>query len=88
MMLVFSEMPKLRLVLVAMDAEGVIPDALACAYRQHGFLAYYTMATMHEPTCTKMSLEQRHHIGHVASNNDLLIVEGDIKRFLVVHGEF
>ena len=88
MMLAFSEIPKLRLVLVAMDGEGVIPDAPAYACQQHGSHAYFTMATMHEPTCTNMSLEQRHDIGHVASNNDLLIVESDIKRFLFVQGEF
>jgi DNA-binding transcriptional MocR family regulator len=81
-MISLAAMLKLRLVSVEMDAEGVIPNALEIACRQHGSRAYYAIPTMHNPTSATMSLERRHDIARVARNNDLLIVEDDIYRFL------
>lgn len=81
-MISLAAMLKLRLVAVDMDADGVIPDALEAACRQHGPSAYYAVPTMHNPTCATIPAERRREIAKIAAREDLLIVEDDIYRFL------
>lgn len=81
-MISLAAMLKLRLVTVDMDGEGVLPDALEAACRQHDARAYYAVPTMHNPTCATLSIERRRAIARIAEREDLLIVEDDIYRFL------
>ena len=81
-MISLAAMLKLRLVAVDMDADGVIPEALEAACRQHGPRAYYAVPTMHNPTCATIPVERRREIARIATKEDLLIVEDDIYRFL------
>lgn len=81
-MISLAAMLRLRLVSVDMDDEGVLPDALEEACRQHGPRAYYAVPTMHNPTCATLSMERRRAIARIAEREDLLIVEDDIYRFL------
>lgn len=81
-MISLAAMLRLRLVTVDMDDEGVLPDALEAACRQHGPRAYYAIPTMHNPTCATLSIERRRAIARIAQSQDLLIVEDDIYRFL------
>ncbi len=81
-MISLAAMLKLRLVAVEMDGDGVIPDALEAACRQHGPRAYYAVPTVHNPTCATLPLERRRAIARIAQRENLLIVEDDIYRFL------
>jgi DNA-binding transcriptional MocR family regulator len=84
-MISLANMLKLRLVALDMDDDGVIPDALEAACRQYGPCAYYAIPTMHNPTCATIPMERRRQIARIARNEDLIIVEDDIYRFLDPH---
>lgn len=77
-----AAMLKLRLFPVEMDEDGVIPEALETACRQHGARAYYAIPTLHNPTCATLPIERRLQIARIARAEDLLIIEDDIYRFL------
>jgi DNA-binding transcriptional MocR family regulator len=69
---------------VAMDAEGLIPEALREASQQtpqpHGL---YIDPTMQNPTSAIMSPERRQVISEIAEAHDLLVIEDDIHGLLV-----
>lgn len=73
----------LRLEGVAMDAEGIRPDALADALRHEGAAALYCMPTLQNPTAGVLSEARRHEIAAIARAHDLAIVEDDVHRLLV-----
>ncbi len=63
---------------VAMDQEGLTPDALEKAARETGARLLYTVPTLHNPTARIMSLARRKEIAEVARRLDLTIIEDDI----------
>lgn len=63
---------------VAMDGEGLCPDALEKAVRETGARLLYTVPTLHNPTARIMSMGRRHAIADVARRLDLIIIEDDI----------
>ncbi len=67
---------------VAMDDEGIRPDALAEACRKHRPKALYATPTFQNPTGRVMSEARRRDIAEVARANRLPIVEDDIYGFL------
>lgn len=67
---------------VAMDAEGVLPDALEDAAVESGGRVLYCMPSIHNPTGQVMSRRRRQDIARVASRLDLFIVEDDTYGFL------
>jgi DNA-binding transcriptional MocR family regulator len=81
-MISLAAMLKLRLIVVDMDDDGVVPESLEAACRQHDARAYYAVPTMHNPTCATIPAERRREIARIALKQDLLIVEDDIYRFL------
>lgn len=64
---------------VAMDAEGLIPEALAeaCASGTDA-KALYCMPTAHNPTAITLSPRRRQAIVDIARRHDLLIIEDDV----------
>lgn len=62
---------------IAMDAEGVIPDALDKAARAHPLKAVYLIPTNDNPTTATMGPERRAAIAEVARRHGLAIVEDD-----------
>lgn len=66
-----------ELVGVAMDDEGIIPGALAEAYRNHGGQVLLTSAEVHSPTTTKTSLARKKEIAALAERFGLTIIEDD-----------
>jgi DNA-binding transcriptional MocR family regulator len=72
----------LRLLPVALDEEGLLPDALDAACRAHRPKALYTIPTLHNPTCSTLSLERRHALVDLARRHDLLVIEDDLYRML------
>jgi len=68
---------------VALDEEGLRPDALEAACREERARVLFTMSTLHNPTTATQSAERRRRIVEVARRHDLIIVEDDIYGFLL-----
>lgn len=66
-----------RVVPLAMDGEGVLPDALEEAARREGVRALYVVPTNDNPTTATMGAERRAAIAAVAERHDLAIIEDD-----------
>jgi DNA-binding transcriptional MocR family regulator len=66
-----------RLVGVAMDKDGILPDALDAACRQHAPKAVYLIPTIHNPTTATMPLARRKEVAGMLRANDALLIEDD-----------
>lgn len=66
-----------KIVGVAMDDEGIIPDALIEAYRTHGGQVLLTAAEVHSPTTTRTSFARKKAIAAIAERFGLTIIEDD-----------
>lgn len=62
---------------LAMDAEGVLPEAVAAACRSGGLRALYLVPTLDNPTTATMSAPRRLEIAEIARREGLAIVEDD-----------
>jgi DNA-binding transcriptional MocR family regulator len=67
---------------VAMDGEGLIPDALEDAAHESGGRIVYCMPNGQNPTGRVMSRKRRQEIARVATRVNLLLVEDDAYGFL------
>lgn len=67
----------LNLIPVAMDDEGLDPDALADICKKHQPTALYTTPTLHNPTATTLTSERRSRIAKIADQYNLTILEDD-----------
>ncbi|NWG54284.1 MAG: PLP-dependent aminotransferase family protein [Hydrogenophilaceae bacterium] len=63
---------------VAMDADGLLPDALDRAAAATGARVLYTIPTLQNPTTRTMSAARRRDIVEVARKRRLVIVEDDV----------
>jgi DNA-binding transcriptional MocR family regulator len=68
----------LRLQGLAMDEQGLRPDAFAAACRTRAPKALYCVPTLHNPTTSLQSEERRREIAAVAREHGVLIVEDDV----------
>lgn len=68
----------LRLEPVAMDDDGLCPDSLEEAIRQHGPRAACLMPTLHNPTCITMTEARRQTIGAILERHGLYTIEDDV----------
>ncbi len=68
---------------VAMDAEGLLPDALEDAALESGGRVLYCMPSVQNPTGRVMSRRRRLELARVVSSLNLHIVEDDAYGFLV-----
>jgi DNA-binding transcriptional MocR family regulator len=66
-----------RLLGVPMDENGVRPDALDAACRQHAPKAVYLIPTIHNPTTATMPLSRRREVAGILRANDVLLLEDD-----------
>jgi DNA-binding transcriptional MocR family regulator len=66
-----------QLVGVATDDDGILPDALAKACRDHKPVALCTVPTLQNPTATVMPDARRREIAAVAREYGLIILEDD-----------
>jgi len=60
-----------------MDEDGLIPEALAEAYRTHGGQVLLTSAEVHSPTTTQTSYARKKEIAALAERFGLTIIEDD-----------
>ena len=66
-----------RLVSVAMDDGGILPDALAKACREHRPKAVYLIPTLHNPTTATLSPDRRQAIARIIRDADTILIEDD-----------
>lgn len=62
---------------VEMDEHGIIPEALAQAYREHGGQVLVTAPQVHSPTTIQTPLARKQAIADVARSLNLMIIEDD-----------
>jgi DNA-binding transcriptional MocR family regulator len=68
---------------IACDAQGMVPEALEEYLRSHNTRLIYLQPTIHNPTCSVMSLQRRRDIATVVRKfKDVYIIEDDAYRFL------
>jgi DNA-binding transcriptional MocR family regulator len=67
-----------RLVGVAMDEDGMIPDSLAELCRNERIAAIYVSTRAQNPTNATLPLKRREAIAEIARKHDLPIIESDI----------
>jgi DNA-binding transcriptional MocR family regulator len=63
---------------LAMDDEGLLPDALDAACRADGARLLFVNPTVHNPTTATMSLARREAIVALARKHDLIVIEDDV----------
>src|SRR3546814_8977960 len=68
---------------VAMDHEGMLPDALAATAKRTGRRLVLLQPTIPNPTTATMSLQRREEIVAVARQHDLTIIEDDVYGFRI-----
>jgi DNA-binding transcriptional MocR family regulator len=73
---------RLRLQGLAVDREGLRPDALEDACRGGGAKAAYLIPTLHNPTTAVMPVERRREIVAVARAHGMALVEDDVHGLL------
>lgn len=67
---------------VAMDSEGLIPEALQAACAATGARTLYTVPTLQNPTGAIMPEARRRQIADVAAAHDLTVLEDDVYAML------
>lgn len=73
----------IRLIGVALDEHGIVPEALQKACRTHtGTKAIYLMPTMHNPTTATLPSERRARIAQIVRRRGLVLIEDDPYAFL------
>jgi len=72
-----AEKLHLRLVGVAMDAEGIRPDAFRAACKEHKAKVVYLIPTVHNPTTVTLGSERRRIIAEIIRKHGLFLIEDD-----------
>lgn len=67
----------LRVVPVPMDHEGVLPDELAKAIKQHKPAAVYLTPTQHNPTTATLGRKRRAAIAEIIRRSETFLIEDD-----------
>ena len=68
---------------LAMDDDGVLPDAFEAACRTRRVRVLYTIPSLHNPTCITMPEQRRRDIAAIARRHDVLVIEDDIYGFML-----
>src|SRR5437868_8952345 len=74
---------QLRVVPIAIDEQGLVPDALDAACRAAPVRALYTMPTLHNPTTATMPAVRRQAVAEVAQRHGVSLIEDDVYGFLL-----
>jgi DNA-binding transcriptional MocR family regulator len=63
---------------VALDEEGIVPEALDLTCEEAPAQALYCIPTLQNPTCVTMSTQRRQDIAEVARKHGLIILEDEV----------
>jgi len=74
---------RLRLVPVAVDEQGLVPESLEEACRRGNPKLLYCMPNLHNPTGVVLARERRERVAALAQRYDLLVLEDDASGFLL-----
>lgn len=77
-----TEMLRLTLVPVALDGDGLRPDALKRVAARHRITALYCMPDLQNPTSAVMPVQRRDKIAELARRFDFALIEDDAYGFL------
>lgn len=66
-----------NVVVIAGDEQGILPEALYQACRQHDAKVVYLNPTIHNPTAVTLSLQRREEIARLARDNGWMLIEDD-----------
>ena len=77
-----ANLMNLRLQGLAMDQEGIVPEAFEAACRKGAPKALYCMPTLQNPTTACMSEARREAIAEIALRHGVAIIEDDVYGFL------
>ena len=80
-----AERSRVRLCPVDLDDDGMVPESLAAACRQHQPRLIYCNPSYHNPTTTTMSLKRRQRIVAVAREYGVPVFEDDVLGALHPH---
>lgn len=69
------------LIACAGDSQGMLPEALEAAAREHGTAAVYLMPTVHNPLGLVMPEDRRRQLCDIAERHDMVIIDDDAYRF-------
>jgi DNA-binding transcriptional MocR family regulator len=72
----------LTLIPVAIDGEGLVPEALEARAAASGARILHTMPTLHTPTAATMGVERRRAIADICTRRGLTVIEDDVFAFL------
>jgi DNA-binding transcriptional MocR family regulator len=72
-----AEKLRLRLAGVRMDQEGILPEALKAACKEHKPKAVYLIPTLHNPTTATLGAERRKIIADIIRKNGIFLIEDD-----------
>lgn len=75
-----AELLRADVVGVAMDAHGILPDALRAAIRQHDAQLLCTSLEVHNPTGIRTTIERRHALADVIRETGIAVLEDDCYR--------
>src|SRR5688572_4718184 len=79
---VLAQQQRLKLHGVAIDAEGLRPDALEQACRSSRARTLYCMPRLQNPTSAVMSERRRRQVAAIAAKYRLIVIEDDVYGFL------
>lgn len=68
---------RVHLVSVAMDGEGLDPDALKAACKRHRPKAVYLIPTLHNPTTITLDPERRKAVANIIRHTGTILIEDD-----------
>lgn len=72
-----AEKLRVRVVGIAMDEEGILPDALRAACKEYKPKAVYLIPTLHNPTTATLGPDRRKIIADIIRRNGLFLIEDD-----------
>jgi DNA-binding transcriptional MocR family regulator len=78
-----AHIARARIVGIGSDAEGLRPDLLEAACRQHRAQALILSASVHNPDCIVTGAARRAEIARIACRHDLQIIDDDVYGTLV-----
>ncbi|HVJ51201.1 MAG TPA: PLP-dependent aminotransferase family protein [Aliidongia sp.] len=78
-----AQMRHLKVEGIAVDHEGILPDAFAAACRAMPIRLLYVTPNLNNPLAGILSSERRRAIAEIARRHEVLIVEDDVYGFLV-----
>ncbi len=76
----------LNLVGIEMDGDGILPEALDAAIREHGPKALYLNPTLQNPTTLTMPEARRVEVAEILRRHELMLIEDDAYGFIPAKG--